>query len=187
MKMKFPTVAKMKSRIAAGPLVALRSLGTPLATVFVIAIGAFAQINSGVITGIVTDPQKAVVPDAKVAVVEDATEFSYSATTNSSGEFTVPYLKAGVYTFTVTAAGFPIFKLSGINVVTESTVRADVTLRLSKIATQVEVLATAEQLQTDSTTVESAVGEKTIDSTPNITQNPLITPRCWRVLSAVPK
>ena len=71
---------------------------------------AAAQINSGVITGIVTDPQKAVVPNAKVDVVEDATKFSYSVTTNGSGEFTVPYLKAGSYTVTVTAPG-----LSGVS------------------------------------------------------------------------
>ena len=45
-------------------------------------VQAAAQINSGVITGIVTDPQKAVVPNAKVEVVEDDTKFSYSATTN---------------------------------------------------------------------------------------------------------
>jgi hypothetical protein len=134
---------------------------------------ALAQINSGVVTGVVTDPQKAVVPNAKVELVEDATEFAYSAITNSSGEFTVPYLKAGIYTLTVTTAGFPVHRLTGLNVVPESTLRADVTLRLSSVATQVEVLATADQLQTDSTTVESAVGEKIIDSTPNITQNPL--------------
>ena len=61
-----------------------------------LAANAAAQINSGMITGIVTDPQKAVVPNAKVEVVEDSTKFSNSATTNGSGEFTVPYLKAGV-------------------------------------------------------------------------------------------
>ena len=68
-----------------------------VAVALALAIGAFAQINSGMITGVVTDPQKAVIPHAKVEVVEDATHYTYSATTNSNGEYTVPYLKAGAY------------------------------------------------------------------------------------------
>ena len=132
-----------------------------------------AQINSGVITGTVTDPQKAVVPNAKVAVVEDSTKFSYSAVTNGSGEFTVPYLKAGTYTVTVIAAGFPVFHVTGVTVAAASTVRTDIPLQLSTVSTQVEVSATADQLQSDSTTVESAVGERMIELVPNITQNPL--------------
>ena len=134
---------------------------------------AVAQINSGMITGIVTDPQKAVVPNAKVEAVEDATKFSHSAVTNGSGEFTMPYLKAGVYTLTVTALGFPVTKVTGLNVVTEGTVRADVALQLSKVSTEVEVLATVDQVQSDSTTVEGAVDDHLIGSIPNGNQNPL--------------
>src|SRR5258708_36518922 len=80
-----------------------------------------SQINSGVITGAVTDPQKAAVPNAKVEVVEDSTKFSRSATTNNSGEFTVSYLKAGTYTRTVTAAGFPDYKLTRVPADTSGT------------------------------------------------------------------
>jgi hypothetical protein len=138
-----------------------------------LARNAPAQINSGVITGVVTDPQRAVVPNAKVEVVEDSTKFSYSATTNGSGEFTVPYLKAGTYTVTVTATGFPVFRVTGVNVVTGSTVRTDVPLQLSTVSTQVEVSATADQLQSDSTTTEGAVGANVIGSIPNANQNPL--------------
>jgi hypothetical protein len=52
-------------------------------------------------------------------------------------------------------------------------VRTDVPLRLSTISTQVQVTATADQLQSDSTTVEGTVGTQTMDSIPNVTQNPL--------------
>ncbi|HXS98779.1 MAG TPA: TonB-dependent receptor [Candidatus Limnocylindrales bacterium] len=144
-----------------------------LALMALSAVPAAAQINSGVITGIVTDPQKAAVPNAKVEVVENETHFSYSATTNESGEFTVPYLKAGTYTVSVTAAGFPVYKVTGVTVVAGNTVRADVPLQLSKVSSQIEVMATAEQLQADTTTVENAVSEKVIDSVANINQNPL--------------
>ena len=43
----------------------------------------------------------------------------------------------------ITAAGFPVFRLSEVHVVTEGTVRTDVQLQLSQVATQIEVSATA--------------------------------------------
>jgi hypothetical protein len=149
-----------------------RVLLPTLALLALLVWPAVAQINSGVISGIVTDPQKAIVPNAKVEVIEDATKFSYNASTNASGEFTVPYLKAGSYTVIVTAVGFPVFRVTGVNVVADGTARADIPLQLSKVSTQVEVTATADQLQTD-TTVENAINKRVIDSVANINQNPL--------------
>jgi hypothetical protein len=143
------------------------------ALLLALALPAPAQINSGVITGIVTDPQSARVPNAKVEVVEDQTRYAYNTTSNASGEFTVPYLKAGTYTVRVAASGFPVYRLTGVTVTSGATVRTDVALQLSKISQQVDVVATAEQLQADTTTVENAVGDKIIDSVANITQNPL--------------
>ena len=143
----------------------------PLAAL--LASAAFGQINSGTITGVVMDPQKAVVPHAKVEVVEDATHYSYAVVTNENGEYTVPYLKAGSYSVTVTAPGFPAFHLSGVSVVTDGTTRADVELRLSQTASEITVTASADQIQSESTTVEGAVNAHVIESVPNITQNPL--------------
>ncbi len=150
-----------------------RNPAARLAAALLLVLCAFAQINSGVITGIVTDPQKAVVANAKVEVIEDSTQFSYAALTNTNGEFTVPYLKAGAYSVTVTAAGFPVFRLTEVNVAPGGTVRADIALQLSKVSTQVQVTAAVDQMQSDNTSVESAVGANVIESTPNINQNPL--------------
>jgi hypothetical protein len=148
-------------------------IGKLAVIVALLACNALAQINSGTITGVVTDPQKSVVPNAKVEVAEKATGFTYSATTNSDGEYTVPYLKAGTYTVSVTATGFPVFRVTGVNLTAGATVRTDIPLKLQTVATQVEVTATAEQLQTDTTTVENAVGQRAIESIANINQNPL--------------
>src|SRR5579883_1912545 len=112
----------------------LVSLISAAVLMLAMALYAPAQINSGVITGIVADPQGARVPSAKVEVVEDETGFSYTATTNGSGEFTVPYLKAGKYTVSVTAKGFPLYRLSGVTLTPGATVRTDVALQLSKLS-----------------------------------------------------
>jgi hypothetical protein len=55
------------------------------------------QSERGTITGAVHDASGAVVPNAKVAAVNQSTNVSISAVTNDSGEYTLPSLQAGVY------------------------------------------------------------------------------------------
>ncbi len=55
----------------------------------------FAQRDLGTITGIVSDPSGAAIPNAKVTITEVATNLSYAVTTNSTGEYIRPALKAG--------------------------------------------------------------------------------------------
>lgn len=151
----------------------IKARSVALISLAVLASQALGQINSGVITGVVTDPQKAVVPHAKVEVVEVETHYTYSVLTNESGEYTVPYLKAGTYSVNVAAPGFPALHLSGVTVVSDGTTRADVELRLSTTVNEITVTAASEQIQSESTTVEGAVGQRVIETVPNITQNPL--------------
>ena len=67
---------------------------------------AWAQIQSGRITGTVFDPNKAVIPNASVTVTETATNVARQTTTNGSGAYVVPALNPGIYTMSVTAPGF---------------------------------------------------------------------------------
>ena len=70
------------------------------------ALGASAQSNKGTITGTVTDPNGAVVKDAKVTVTNVADGQSREATTSDDGTYTIPALDPGVYRVTVDASGF---------------------------------------------------------------------------------
>lgn len=70
------------------------------------ALSAAAQSNKGTITGTVTDPNGAVVKDAKVTVTNVATGESRDATTSDDGTYTIPALDPGVYRITVDASGF---------------------------------------------------------------------------------
>src|SRR2546423_3903762 len=67
---------------------------------------ANAQSNKGTIVGTVTDPNGAVVKDAKVTAINVATGESREATTGNEGTYTLPALDPGVYTVTVDATGF---------------------------------------------------------------------------------
>src|SRR5437764_2667422 len=133
----------------------------------------YGQIRSGAITGSVKDASGAIVGTATVTIVNQETSITSTVQTTESGQFTFPYLQAGRYTVTVSAAGFAVFKESGINLETAQTVRVDGKLEVSTVETTVAVEARAAAIQTDSTSVTGATEAQVIDSIPNITQNPL--------------
>src|ERR1700733_5924177 len=58
---------------------------------------AFAQLNTGTITGTVTDSSGAVVPNAKVTVRNTGTNVARDTVTSSAGVYTVPNLIVGTY------------------------------------------------------------------------------------------
>ena len=67
---------------------------------------AFAQTNTGRISGTVTDTTNAVVPGAAVTVTNDETHLEAKATTDGSGYFLAVNLPVGTYNVTVEAKGF---------------------------------------------------------------------------------
>ncbi len=53
--------------------------------ILILALLAVGQINRGIIEGTITDPQGAVVPEAKVTVLAVATGITRQVATNSAG------------------------------------------------------------------------------------------------------
>ena len=62
--------------------------------------------TSGGLTGVVTDPSNAVVPDAKVELRDNAKGIRQTKTTNPNGEYFFSFVAPGNYTLTVTHSGF---------------------------------------------------------------------------------
>ncbi len=58
------------------------------------------------LTGTVTDPSGATVPNASVQAVNNATQQKYTVVTTGKGDYFIPYMLPGTYTVTVTAPGF---------------------------------------------------------------------------------
>src|SRR5829696_4059905 len=98
------------------------------------AFAAGAQSNKGTITGTVTDPNGAVVKDAKVTVTNVADGQSREATTNDDGTYAIPALDPGVYRVTVDASGFSQSIIEEVKLDTASRQAVDVTLTAAGVS-----------------------------------------------------
>jgi hypothetical protein len=84
--------------ILLGCIWALLALAAPTA--------GHAQTTSATLTGIVVDPEKAIIPGASVTVVNETTKFKRSTTANSAGVFNFTALDSGDYDLTISNKGF---------------------------------------------------------------------------------
>src|SRR4030095_5576035 len=66
----------------------------------------FAQVQNGVFTGTVTDPQAAALAGAPVTITNQDTGAASTAKTNETGNYTSQALPVGNYKFNVESTGF---------------------------------------------------------------------------------
>jgi hypothetical protein len=109
---------------------------------------AFAQLDTGVILGRVTDPAGAVVPGAKITVVATELNFEYQTETTSDGNYRVPALRPGPYRVTVIATGFKQLVREGLSLQMGENMAVDLRLEVGAVAESVRVTAAAPILDT---------------------------------------
>src|ERR1700676_2444963 len=108
------------------------------------AMGLFAQsdANKGQIVGTVFDQKQAVIPGAKVHIVDTGTGAVRDLTTGGSGEFRAVLLDPGQYDVTVSASGFADSVYKGLVISVGTAVNMPVILTLGTTTQTVEVSGT---------------------------------------------
>src|SRR4051812_15870391 len=98
------------------------------------------SIVSGDITGIVTDPSGAIVPNATVTLKNDASGETQTATTSANGQYRFSLLRPGPYSISATATGFqPLNRKTTVAIGQAS--RVNLPLAVTGSNTTVEVTA----------------------------------------------
>ena len=133
-----------------------------LSLILALAVLGIAQYGSGVLLGTITDPSGAVVPGAKVAVRNLATNETREFTSDEAGNFQFNALPAGTYVLTVTATSFKQAKMDELTLRVNSQLRADVVLQVGATSETIEVAATTPQLQTNTAAVGTVVDNRTV-------------------------
>jgi hypothetical protein len=122
--------------------------------------------TTGAISGVVTDPSGAVLPDVAVTLKSTERGFTTTAKTNAQGFYQFPLVEPGVYTITIAA---PSFKT--LSATTTVTVGENVTvngkLEVGAAGTTVEVSGEAPLLQTESAEISQTFNSREISEVPN--------------------
>src|SRR5580658_7074282 len=117
-----------------------------LATIAVFALnGAWAQLatTTASLTGTVTDPMDAVVPQATVTISSSENGIHQVATTNSAGHYSFSQLPPSTYTLTIQESGFKKYEQRGIILNAAQSALQDVKLVVGEQTQEVVVNAQA--------------------------------------------
>jgi hypothetical protein len=125
----------------------------------------WGQATSGVIRGSVIDPQGAVVPNARVILINAGTGTRQEASTDVGGTFVFPSVPPASYTLTVEAQGFKKMEKKDLTLTAAERLEAG-TLQLEVGATTDSVVVTADAtpVQTASSERSAVVNDKQLES-----------------------
>ena len=136
------------------------------ALLMALSVTVTAQITTTGIRGTVRDPNGAVVPNATVKVTDNSTGVPQTTTSSSDGNFLFPNLQFGSYKLTTSASGFKTGIIASIVVESGRTTDVSVDLEVGTTAETVQVMASAEQLNTSTNEVGSTIGNQLVQNLP---------------------
>jgi outer membrane receptor protein involved in Fe transport len=169
--MKFRQKRTVTEGLQGGPFVIL-SLLLAAAIIAFAPIHAYAQAETGRLSGTVSDSQGAVISGAKVKIVNVGTGAERNVTSDTQGNYTATNLLPAFYDITVEAPGFAANKTRA-QITVGSTVTADFQLVVGGTQQVVEVVAGAGvQVNTETQTVAEVIDGKKMAALPSVTRNP---------------
>ena len=130
------------------------------------ALTAFGQGVNGTITGTVTDPSGLVVPGAAVEAANVETGALYTAASTNTGNYAIPNLPVGTYTFNAKAEGFKTYTHTNLAIAAGQVLREDVALQVGSAAESVTVSAESSLLKTESGETAHNITLKEMDELP---------------------
>jgi hypothetical protein len=127
---------------------------------------AFGQVDEGSISGTVQDSTGAVVPSAKVVLLNIDQGITRQITTNATGEYVFSPVRIGHYTITVTATGFAKTTQTNLTVQVAQALEVNVVLKPGTASETVQVTEAPPLLQTEEASVGQVIGRQQVNDLP---------------------
>jgi len=137
-----------------------------------------AQVAGATLSGTVTDPSGAILPQAMISVRNVSTDITRNTTTSASGFYSVPNLLPGTYDVKATAQGFSTHVSTGIVLTVGAQQVLDITLQVGQISQTVEVSTEAPNVELASSSISATVNATTVRELP-------LNGRSWTDLAAL--
>jgi len=129
---------------------------------------ARGQLYTGSLTGVVTDPSGAVIPNAALTATDTGKGFQYKATTDAAGRYLLRPLPPATYKLTVEATGFRTSVQEGVTLDVNQMATVNVTLQVGATTQTVEVTAAAPLLASQDAVTGQEVSRNYINDIPLI-------------------
>ena len=139
--------------------------------VFLAGSCLLAQTETGQITGTVTDPSGAAIPNAQVSVRSVGTSAVRSVTTSADGAYNVTNLLPGEYMVGVSVPGFTKTERK-VSLSVGARIGQDFKLDVASSSSTVEVSESAAVVNTETQTLGQVITQSEIRELPNLTRNP---------------
>jgi hypothetical protein len=111
--------------------------------------GEIGATGTGSLNGIVSDPNSARVPGARVVVTNTTSNQSFEFTTTSEGAYSVNDLAPGTYNLKITAPGFKETQVTSLNVKPGLRTNFDVNLEVGSVQNAVTIDGAADAIVTN--------------------------------------
>ncbi len=129
---------------------------------------ASAQTISGDAVGTVQDSSGAAIPGATVTATNAGTNVRSVSVTNGSGEYRIPNLLPGDYTFSAAQDGFTTTTLKGVTISLNKTSTVPLTLQVSSVAGSVDVTSAAATIDTTTAQIAGSYDSRQTAVLPNV-------------------
>src|SRR5262245_11414628 len=158
-------------------------------SVFLLAIltcseNSYGQSYQAAVVGQVTDTAGAVIPGAKVTIINQENGRTATATTGENGGFTIPQLPPGRYELHLEANGFRRATRQGLILEIGQTLRINSTLEAGEVSDAVTVAAESSPINTDTSSKGEVIVQKQVQDLPlngrNFTDLALLVPGIYR-------
>lgn len=162
-----------KSRRWKWSLSYLGGLAILVGLVAVASQSIYAQIatTTATLSGTITDPTGAIIPNAVVTLASKETGTTRTFTSDGAGRYVFAQLLPSTYSLNVTAKGFQTYRQTGIVLNAAQSANQNVALAVGAETESVTVIADAAQLNTDNSNVAADIPGKQIVELPLNTRN----------------
>src|SRR5579871_12667 len=152
------------------------------------ALLLWGQAYTSTVSGLVTDPSGAIIPNTQAKLVDEQKGFSFTAVTDTTGRYLFRSVPPGSYKLSVSAQGFQGQEQSGIKVDVNQNVTVNFTLPVGATSQTVEITGAAPVLSTQDAVTGQVVDRKFINDLPlvsrSVTDLVILTPGVTEVDNA---